>query len=104
MLLAIPLALRSLSSTSPPASMNEQAPPGSAGTHLRVQMAIGDFLSLAPLLIVGVVADLVGCARHALASPSAASSTFYLTTSRRFGPGARTGPAMGRESEAPAAG
>jgi hypothetical protein len=50
-------------------------------------MALGDFLSLMPLLAVGVVADVVGVRATLLASAlSAIAAAAYLTFSRRFGP------------------
>lgn len=89
MLLAIPLGLSfTLTSVAARVVMNEQAPPDAQGRVFAVQMAIGDFLSLLPLLLVGVVADLVGVRATLLASAvSALAAGGYLTFSRRFGPG-----------------
>jgi MFS family permease len=67
--------------------MNQQAPPEAQGRVFAVQTAIGDTLSLAPLLLVGVVADLVGARATLLAAAAAAMvATGYLTFSRRWGP------------------
>ena len=67
--------------------MNEQAPPEAQGRVFAVQVAIGDFLTLIPLLIVGAVADLVGVRATLLAAALAAvAGALYLTFSRRFGP------------------
>jgi hypothetical protein len=58
------------------------------------QMALGDLLSLLPLLLVGVVADAVGVRATLLASALAAiGAAAYLTLSRRFGPPPALSPA-----------
>jgi MFS transporter, DHA3 family, macrolide efflux protein len=67
--------------------MNEHAPPEAQGRVFAVQMAIGDTLSLVPLLLVGVVADLVGARGTLLVSAIAALvGAGYLTFSHRWGP------------------
>jgi len=92
MLLAVPLGLAfSLVSVAARVVMNERARPEAQGRIFAVQMALGDFLSLLPLLIVGIVADVVGVRATLLASAlSAIAAVSYLTFSRRFGP--QTGP------------
>lgn len=106
MLLAIPLGLAfTVVNIAARVVMNEQAPPEAQGRVFAVQMAIGDFLSLLPLLLVGVVADVVGVRATLLASSvSAVVATLYLTLSTRFGPDERRRPDLARESEAPLAG
>lgn len=88
MLLAIPIGLAfSLVSVAARVVMNEHAPPEAQGRIFAVQMAVGDFLSLLPLLLVGVVADVVGVRATLLVSAlSAIAVAGYLTFSRRFGP------------------
>ena len=88
MLLAIPIGLAfSLVSVAARVVMNEHAPPEAQGRIFAVQMALGDLLSLLPLLLVGVVADVVGVRATLLASAlSAIAVAAYLTFSRRFGP------------------
>lgn len=88
MLLAIPLGLSfTILNVSTRVVMNEQAPQEAQGRIFAVQMALGDFLSLLPLLLVGVVADLVGVRATLLAAAiSALLAAGYLTFSRRFGP------------------
>ena len=88
MLLAIPIGLAfSLVSVAARVVMNEHAPPEAQGRIFAVQMAMGDLLSLLPLLLVGVVADVVGVRATLLASAlSAIAVAAYLTFSRRFGP------------------
>lgn len=88
MLLAVPLGLAfSLVSVAARVVMNERAQPEAQGRIFAVQMALGDFLSLLPLLIVGIVADVVGVRATLLASAlSAIAAVSYLTFSRRFGP------------------
>jgi MFS family permease len=88
MLLAIPIGLAfSLVSVAARVVMNEHAPPEAQGRIFAVQMALGDLLSLLPLLLVGVVADVVGVRATLLASAlSAIGVAVYLTFSRRFGP------------------
>jgi MFS family permease len=88
MLLAIPLGFAfTLVSVAARVVVNEQAPPEAQGRVYAVQMSLGDFLSLPPLLIVGVAADLVGVRATLLASAiSAMLVAGYLTFSRRFGP------------------
>jgi hypothetical protein len=67
--------------------MNEQAPLEAQGRIFAMQMALGDFLSLVPLLLVAVVADVVGVRATLLASAiSALGVAGYLTFSKRFGP------------------
>jgi len=88
MLLAVPLGLAfSLVSVAARVVMNEHARPEVQGRVFAVQMALGEFLSLLPLLLVGVVADVVGVRATLLASAlSAIAAAGYLTFSRRFGP------------------
>ncbi len=102
MLLAIPVGFAfSLVSVSGRVVMNEQAPPETQGRVFAVQSALGELLSLLPLLVVGVVADVVGVRATLLASALAATVvTGYLTFSRRFGPG-RTAPAQAAEAGGP---
>lgn len=106
MLLAIPLGLAfTVLNIAARVVMNEQAPPEAQGRIFAVQMAIGDFVALLPLLVVGVVADLVGVRATLLASALASVAVaIYLTTTNRWGPGARTGPARAAETEAEFAG
>ena len=88
MLLAIPLGLSfTILSVATRVVMNEQAPAEAQGRVFAMQMAVGDFLSLLPLLLVGVVADVVGVRATLLMSAvSALLAAGYLTFSRRFGP------------------
>jgi len=88
MMLAIPLGLSfTILNVATRVVMNEQAPQEAQGRIFAMQMALGDFLSLLPLLIVGVVADVVGVRATLLASAvSALGVAFYLTFSTRFGP------------------
>jgi MFS family permease len=88
MLLAIPVGFAyTLVAVGTRVVMNEQAPPEAQGRVFAVQTAIGDTLSLVPLLLVGVVAELVGARATLLASAaSAMAATGYLTFSRRWGP------------------
>lgn len=86
MLLAIPLGFAfTVVNVAARVVMNEAAPPEAQGRIFSVQMAIGDLLTLVPLLIVGVVADVVGVRATLLASTFAAVGVAgYLTMSRRF--------------------
>ncbi len=95
MLLAVPLGLAfSLVSVAARVVMNEHARPEVQGRVFAVQMALGEFLSLLPLLLVGVVADVVGVRATLLASAlSAIAAASYLTFSRRFGPPPELSPA-----------
>ncbi len=88
MLLAIPLGFSfTILSVATRVVMNEQAPQEAQGRIFAMQMALGDFLSLLPLLLVGVIADVVGVRATLLASAiSALGVAGYLTFSRRFGP------------------
>jgi len=88
MLLALPLGLAfSLVSVAARVVMNERARPEAQGRVFAVQMALGEVLSLVPLLLVGIVADVVGVRATLLASAlSAIAAAGYLTFSRRFGP------------------
>lgn len=88
MLLAIPIGLAfTLANVAARAVMNEEAPQEAQGRVFAVQGALGDFLSLLPLLIIGAVADLVGVRATLLAAAiSAGAVASYLTFSRRFGP------------------
>lgn len=87
MILAIPLGLAfSLVNVAARAVMNEEAPPEAQGRVFAVQMALGDFLSLLPLLIVGAVADLVGVRATLLASAISALLVAAYLTFRRVGP------------------
>lgn len=88
MLLAIPIGFAYvLVAVGTRVVMNQTAPPEAQGRVFAVQMAIGDALSLAPLLLVGVVADLVGARATLLVSALGAMlGAGYLTFSRRWGP------------------
>ena len=88
MLLAIPLGLSfTILNVATRVVMNEQAPLEAQGRIFAMQMALGDFLSLVPLLLVAVVADVVGVRATLLASAvSALGVAGYLTFSKRFGP------------------
>jgi MFS family permease len=88
MLLAIPLGFAyTLVSVGTRVVMNQQAPLEAQGRVFAVQTALGDTLSLLPLLLVGVVADLVGARATLLVSAaSAMTATGYLTFSHRWGP------------------
>lgn len=88
MLLAIPLGLSfTMLNVATRVVMNEQAPQEAQGRIFAMQMALGDFLSLLPLLLVGIIADVVGVRATLLASAiSAMAAAGYLTFSRRFGP------------------
>lgn len=90
MLLAIPIGFAYvLVAVGTRVVMNQQAPPEAQGRVFAVQMAIGDALSLVPLLLVGVVADVVGARATLLVSALAAMLLAgYLTFSRRWGPSA----------------
>ncbi|HET9476607.1 MAG TPA: MFS transporter [Dehalococcoidia bacterium] len=102
MLLALPLGLAfSLVSVAARVVMNERARPEVQGRVFAVQMALGEVLSLLPLLLVGIVADVVGVRATLLASAlSAIAAAGYLTFSRRFGPPAGTPAGMGPPPEA----
>jgi MFS family permease len=93
MLLAIPLGFAfTLVTVASRVVMNEGAPQEAQGRIFAVTQAIGDTLSLLPLLLVGVIGELVGVRATLLASTVAAiAATGYLTFSKRFGP--RVGPA-----------
>lgn len=88
MLLAIPLGFAyTMISVAGRSVLNEQAPQEAQGRVFAVQMALGDFLSLLPLLVVGAVAELVGVrATLLVAAIAAMTGVSYLTFSRRFGP------------------
>ncbi|MEO8718857.1 MAG: hypothetical protein ABI423_11630, partial [Burkholderiales bacterium] len=88
MLLAVPIGFAYvLVAVGTRVVMNEQAPPEAQGRVFAVQMAIGDALSLVPLLLVGVVADVTGARATLLVSALAAMlAAGYLTFSRRWGP------------------
>lgn len=88
MLLAIPIGFAfTLTSVAARVVMNEQAPQEAQGRVFGVQMSLGDLLTLLPLLLVGVVADVVGVRATLLACAIAAvAATTYLTFSKRFGP------------------
>ncbi len=88
MLLAIPLGFAyTLVSVGARVVMNQQAPLEAQGRVFAVQAAVGDTLSLLPLLLVGVVADMVGARATLLACAAAAmAATGYLTLSHRWGP------------------
>lgn len=95
MLLAMPVGFAfTLVAVAARVVMNEQAPQEVQGRVFAVQMAVGDFFSLMPLLLVGVVADVVGVRATLLAaSMSAIAVASYLTFSTRFGPSTRPPPA-----------
>jgi MFS family permease len=88
MLLAMPLGFAfTLVSVASRVVVNEQAPPEAQGRVYAIQMSLGDLVSLLPLVIVGVVADMVGARATLLASAIAAVlAAGYLTFSQRFGP------------------
>lgn len=93
MFLAIPLGLgNTITAIAGRVVMNEQAPPEAQGRVYAVQTAIGDTLSLIPLLLIGGIADLAG-ARATLLVAAAVGGvlTGYLTFSHRFGPGEDAG-------------
>lgn len=92
MMLAVPLGFAfSLVSVAARVVMNERARPEVQGRVFAVQMALGELLSLVPLLVVGIVADVVGVRATLLASAlSAIAAAGYLTFTRQFGP--RSGP------------
>lgn len=94
MLLAIPLGFAlTLVTVASRVVMNEGAPPEAQGRIFAVTGALADTLSLLPLLLVGVIGELVGVRATLLASTIAAiAATGYLTFSTRFGP--RVGPAV----------
>ncbi len=96
MLLAVPLGLAfSLVSVAARVVMNEHAQPEAQGRIFAVQMALGDLFSLLPLLLVGVVADVVGVRATLLASAlGAVAAAGYLTFSGRFGPPAEPPPTL----------
>ncbi len=98
MLLAIPLGFSfTLTSVAARVVMNEQAPQEAQGRVFAVQMALGDVLSLAPLIAIGVTADLLGVRATLLAAALAAMvASLYLTIGRRMGRGTR-----GRDPGAP---
>jgi MFS family permease len=87
MLLAIPLGFAfTLVTVAARVVMNEHAPQEAQGRIFAVQQAVGDTLSLLPLLLVGVIGELVGVRATLLASAvSAIVVTWYLTFTRRFG-------------------
>lgn len=91
MLLAMPVGFAfTLVAVAARVVMNEEAPQEAQGRVFAVQMAVGDFLSLLPLLLVGVVADVMGVRATLLAtSLSAVAIAGYLTFSSRFGPPTR---------------
>ncbi|MDO8616961.1 MAG: MFS transporter [Dehalococcoidia bacterium] len=88
MLLAAPLGFAfTLVNVASRVVMNEQAPQEAQGRVFAMQMALGDFVSLLPLLIVGVVADVVGARATLLAAAVGVTAVAgWLTFSRRFGP------------------
>ncbi|MEO8456332.1 MAG: MFS transporter [Chloroflexota bacterium] len=88
MLLAVPIGFAyTLVAVGTRVVMNQQAPPEAQGRVFAVQMAIGDALSLVPLLCVGVIADVVGARATLLVAAFAAMvGAGYLTFSTRFGP------------------
>jgi MFS-type transporter involved in bile tolerance (Atg22 family) len=88
MLLAIPLGFAfTLVTVASRVVMNEGAPQEAQGRIFAVNQALGDTLSLLPLLLVGVIGELVGVRATLLAATIAAIvATGYLTFSKRFGP------------------
>jgi len=85
MLLAMPLGFSfTLTNVAARVVMNEQAPPEAQGRVFALQMALGDLLSLPPLLAVGVSADVLGVRATLLAAAVAAlAASLFLTFSRR---------------------
>lgn len=102
MLLAMPVGFAfTLVAVAARVVMNEQAPQEAQGRVFAMQMALGDFLSLLPLLLVGVVADVVGVRATLLAaSMSAVALALYLTFTSRFGPSSRPPPAQVEATQA----
>jgi MFS family permease len=94
MLLAIPVGFAfTLVTVASRVVMNEGAPQEAQGRIFAVNQALGDTLSLLPLLLVGVIGELVGVRATLLAATIAAIvATGYLTFSKRFGP--RVEPAV----------
>jgi MFS-type transporter involved in bile tolerance (Atg22 family) len=92
MLLAIPIGFAmTLVTVASRVVMNEDAPQEAQGRVFAVAQAVGDTLTLLPLLLVGVVGELVGVRLTLLVATSAAAlATGLLTFSRRAGP--RSGP------------
>jgi len=92
MLLAVPLGFAfTLVGVASRVVLNEQAPPEAQGRVFSVQMAIGDLLTLVPLLLIGAAADIFGV-RTTLITATAAATILsaYLTFGRRFGSGRRS--------------
>ena len=101
MLLAMPIGFAfTLVAVAGRVVMNEQAPQEAQGRVFAIQMALGDLAALLPLLLVGVVAEVVGVRATLLAaSVSAIGLASYLTFSSRFGPpSGLSPPQVGRES------
>jgi MFS family permease len=96
MLLAIPLGFSfTLLGVASRVVMNEQAPPAAQGRVFSVQMALGDVLSLVPLLVVGVAADVFGVRTTLLTATAVAILLAgFLTFSRWLGPGPETEPEL----------
>jgi len=88
MLLAIPLGLAfTLLSVASRVVMNEQAPPEAQGRVFAVQGALADAISLPPLLVIGVIADVAGVrATLLVATAVAVAAVAYVTLSRRWRP------------------
>jgi hypothetical protein len=88
MLLAIPIGFAfTLVGVATRVVLNEQAPPEAQGRVFAVQMAIGDLLSLLPLLIVGIAADTFGVRTTLItATVTAMIVSGYLTFGRRSRP------------------
>ncbi len=92
MLLAVPLGFAfTLVGVASRVVLNEQAPPEAQGRVFSVQMAIGDLLTLVPLLLIGAAADIFGV-RTTLITATAVATILsaYLTFGRRFGSGRRS--------------
>jgi MFS-type transporter involved in bile tolerance (Atg22 family) len=89
MLLAIPIGFAfTLVNVASRVVLNEQAPPEAQGRVFAVQMAIGDLLSLVPLLMIGAAADIFGVRTTLITATTVATILgAYLTFGHRFGPG-----------------
>jgi hypothetical protein len=94
MLLAIPLGLAlTMVIVSARVVMNGQVPQEAQGRVFAVQTAVGDLLSLVPLLLIGVISEVAGVRATLLASClAAAAAALYFTFSRRLGPPAAALP------------
>jgi MFS-type transporter involved in bile tolerance (Atg22 family) len=92
MMLAVPLGFAfTLVTVASRVVMNEDAPEEAQGRVFAVAQAIGDTLSLLPLLLVGVIGEVVGVRATLLVSALAAVvATGYLSMNRGVGPRGRS--------------